>query len=125
MTTHKMNLKIQYVLGSIMTIFLIVVLLKNPSDRNTTVFAFILYFPYVIGLCLYNGLILRMTKKMSDMWYYYFIPIIPGIIWLLVSKFKLTVRFWEFNVFESVTIVFLWTLANLMTPKILTRKNYR
>lgn len=96
--------------------------MKDSSDTNTVVFAFILYFPYVIALCLYNGLTLKLTKKIIEKWFYYLIPIVPGIIWLIVSKFKLTVRLWEFNVLESLTIIALWTLTNILTPYFLKRK---
>lgn len=119
MTEIKMNLKIQYVLGLLLTVFLLIMILKDPSDRNTSIFAFILYSPYVIALCLYNGLFLKLTDKLKNKPYYYLLPIVPGVIWLLLSSFKLTVRFWKLNVFESVTLILLWILANQLTPYIL------
>lgn len=122
MTEIKMNLKIQYVLGLLLSVFLLIMILKVPSDRNTSIFAFILYSPYVIALCLYNGLFLRLTYKLKNKRYYYLLPIVPGVIWLLLSSFKLTVRFWKLNVFESVTLMLLWILANQLTPYILKNK---
>lgn len=122
MDALKLNLKIQYALGVLLTLFLVLMLLKDPSDSNTDIFAFILHFPFIIALCLYNGIALRLSKKLIEKWFYFYIPIIPGVVWLLASRFKLTIRFWEFNVEESITIIAIWFLANLLTPYLLKRK---
>ena len=75
MDALKLNLKIQYALGVLLTLFLVLMLLKDPSDSNTDIFAFILHFPFIIALCLYNGIALRLSKKLIEKWFYFYIPI--------------------------------------------------
>ena len=95
-------------------IALIVLIANEKTDTNTSVFTFILYLPYVFLLCIYNGTLIRILIsffKVSLLSYLF--PIIPFIVWFIISNYSITIRFWKLNEKEVIIGLIIMALINL------------
>lgn len=118
---EKQILLIQAILILILSILLIGMIVSEETDMNTSVFAFIIYFAYILGLSIYNLLALVILRRFKSNWFYYTLPTIPGIIWLVFSNFHLKVHFWEFGLIQSIGLIFIWILINNITPILISK----
>ncbi|WP_421750328.1 hypothetical protein [Croceimicrobium sp.] len=111
-------LLIQFGLGFIAIAYLGYTFTKGSEhiDYNSTLFGMVLYLPYILGLCLYNGIALKALKRLHEKWYYWALPILPALIWILIYKFKPVLRYWELNPSESIAFIAIWFGCNYLIP---------
>lgn len=108
-------LRTQVLLMFVFIFCLIVSLINEDTDTNTSTFAFILYLPYVFLLCIYNGILIKLLVNfLKNNLLIYLLPIIPIIVWFIMSDYTITVRFWKFNKTEVIIGLILMTLVNLL-----------
>lgn len=107
-------LRTQILLMFVFTSSLIVLIINENTDSNTSIFGFILYIPYVFMLCIYNGILIKLLIKfLKNNLLIYLFPIIPIIVWFILSDYTITIRFWKFNSIEVIIGLILMISVNL------------
>lgn len=88
---------------------------KENGDINVVIFGTLLYLPYVIILCIYNGLTIRLfeglNKKIRIL--NYCIPTVPLLIWFLISDNIITIRYWDLETKEFTIALTVLLLTNV------------
>ncbi len=115
----KNNLKIQLILGLLLTFFIFISFyIHEHGDMNVVIFGAFLYIPCVLILCIYNGLIIGIFEKINkkERFINYCIPVIPLLIWYIVSGKEITIRYLDIAI---DTKIFFISLAILLLTDIL------
>ena len=109
-------IKTQFLLGLIfsLTTFFSFYAQEN-GDMNVVIFGTFLYLPFVLLLCLYNGLTIGIFEKLNKKirLINYGLPTIPLLIWFLTSDNQITIRYWKLGTTEFVVALTLILLTNL------------
>ncbi len=107
-------IRTQVLLMFVFIFSLIVLIINENTDSNTSTFAFILYLPYVFILCIYNGILIKLLANfLKNNLSIYLFPIVPIIVWFIMTDYTITVRFWKFSRTEVIIGLILMTLVNL------------
>jgi hypothetical protein len=107
-------LRTQVLLMFVFTSSLIISIINENTDSNTSIFAFILYLPYVFILCIYNGILIKLLVNfLKNNLLIYLFPIIPIIVWFIMSDYTITIRFWKLNRTEVIIGLILMMSVNL------------
>lgn len=93
----------------------------ESGDKNTVIFGTVLYLPYVLLLTAYNSITLVLIKFWTGPsgLLKVMAPLFPLIIWMLIAKGSISVRFWELGIPEMAWILCTLGLLNatlLVTP---------
>jgi len=105
--------KTQIVLGLIfVTMIFISFYGREKGDMNVIIFGTFLYAPFVLLLCLYNGLTIGLFERINKRirLVNYCLPTIPLLIWFGTSDNLITIRFWDLRTKEfyiSLTLILL------------------
>ena len=105
--------KTQILLMFAFVLSLVALIANENTDTNTSTFAFILYLPYVFILCIYNGIFLKLLLSfLESNLIIYLLPIVPFIVWFLISNYSITIRFWKFNENEVILGLIIMIFVN-------------
>jgi len=106
-------LKTQILLMFAFVLTLVALMANENTDTNTSTFTFILYLPYVFILCIYNGIFLKLLLSfLKSNLLIYLLPIVPFIVWFLISNYSITIRFWKFNGSEVIIGLIIMIFVN-------------
>ena len=106
-------LRTQVLLLFAFVISLTALIANEKTDLNTSIFAFISYFPYIFILCIYNGILLRLLVSfLKSNLLIYLLPIVPMIVWFIISDYSITVRFWKLGQKEVIIGLTIMTIVN-------------
>lgn len=97
----SMNYKIirtQILLFFVNMLVLTILVLNTNKDTNTAFFGLLLMSPFAILLCVYNGILIKLSEhyRKSSVINYLF-PIVPILLWTILSNYSLTIRFWKLS----------------------------
>lgn len=118
------NLKIfgtQLILG---LLFIILILISfYEQEKGWVIFGTLLHLPFVIILCIYNGLTIQFFEKLNKKIRVinYCVPTIPLLIWFLASDNIITIRYWDLRT-KEFTIALTVLLANNLTGYFVFKK---
>jgi hypothetical protein len=88
---------------------------RENGDMNVVIFGTFLYAPFVLLLCIYNGLTIglfeRLNKKARLI--NYCLPTIPLLIWFVTSDNLITIRYWDLRTKEFFVALTLILLTNV------------
>jgi hypothetical protein len=88
---------------------------QEDGDMGVIIFGTLLYLPFVLLLCIYNGLTIglfeRLNKKVRLI--NYCLPTIPLLIWFVTSDSLITIRYWHLRTKEFSVALSLILLTNL------------
>ena len=107
----------QLILGLVfVTVIFISFYGRENGDMNVVIFGEFLYAPFVLLLCLYNGLTIglleRINKKVRLI--NYCLPTIPLLIWFVTSDNLITIRYWDLRTREFYISLTLILLTNVI-----------
>lgn len=88
---------------------------RNESgDMNVVVFGTFLYLPYVLLLTGYNAIALALLRYWTGPLglLKLLLPLLPLIIWMIIAKGSITVRYWKLEVPEMTWILVVIGLLN-------------
>lgn|SRR5690606_263854 len=109
-------IKTQFLLGLIFSLTTFISFYAQENrDMNVVIFGTFLYLPFVLLLCLYNGLTIGIFEKLNKKirLINYSLPTIPLLIWLLTSDNQITIRYWKLGTTEFVVALTLILLTNV------------
>jgi hypothetical protein len=98
-STNYKIIRTQILLLFVNMLVLTVLVLNTNTDTNTAFFGLLLMFPFVIILCVYNGILIKLSERYgkSSVINYLF-PIVPILLWSILSNYSLTIRFWKLSI---------------------------
>jgi hypothetical protein len=108
--------KTQLILGLVFTTMTFISLYgRENGDMNTVIFGTSLYVPYVLLLCIYNGLTIGLFETINKkiILINYCLPTIPLLIWFLISDNKITIRYWKLETTELIVALTIILLTNM------------
>lgn len=117
-------IRTQVLLMFIFIISLAFLILNEKTDKNTSIFAFILYVPYIFILAFYNGILIRfLAIFVEKIILIYVLPILPFFVWFLISDYSLTIRLWKFDTLEVSIGLVLYLSVNIFGYYIFNLQN--
>lgn len=111
------ELKIQFIaLLGLFILYILNVITKDYGDTNTLVFSTILYVPYVIGLLIFNGFIIKITETINfkRRFLNFILPIVIMLLFYIANNCKIEIRYWNLNFFEFLSIILILLISNLI-----------
>lgn len=88
---------------------------QENGDLNVVIFGTLQYLPFVIMLCIYNGLAIRLFERINKKVKVinYCLPTVPLLIWFLASDNSITIGYWELSVNEFTIAVVALLVTNV------------
>ena len=107
--------QIVFLIGLII-LYLNQLFLKDYGDTNTLVFSLILYIPYVLGLLIYNSLVILILGKLNNKIKIinYLFPIFLILVYYFMINSKIIIRYWNLNLIEVISITSVLLISNLI-----------
>lgn len=106
----------QLILGLLfITVTFISFYVQEDGDVSVIILGTFLYLPFVLLLCIYNGLTIglfeRLNKKVRLI--NYCLPTIPLLIWFVTSDSLITIRYWHLRTKEFSVALTLILMTNV------------
>jgi hypothetical protein len=97
-STNYKIIRTQILLFFVNMLVLTILVLNTNTDTNTAYFGLLLMSPFAILLCVYNGILIKLSEyyRKSSVINYLF-PIVPILLWTILSNYSLTIRFWKLS----------------------------
>jgi len=106
----------QIALGLLFTLVIFASFYRQENgDMNVVIFGTLLYLPFVLILCLYNGLTIGLSERINKKigFVNYCLPTIPLLIWFLASGGTITIRYWDIRTKEFLITLIIILVTNL------------
>ena len=90
--------------------------IHENGDMNVVIFGTIIYFPCVLTLCFYNGLIIHRLNSLNRRYglINYVFPVVPILLWYILKSGKIKIINWELDSIEFYIAIATLLIINII-----------